>query len=470
MALVNDRDFPGAVAANASYELFNPLDLYQTEIYQKSVKTVPYMSSLSWLKNLEGRSTKRKVKRSEYSFYEEGQFMKAACTIAAVATSGAKLLITLSTGDHSDIGGTNETSFVVKNQTCMFSDGKTTGFVESVDRSAPGAHVVTVKKFNPNQDIATAAVVGTSIVFWGNAQSARSGQTESRVDAYEKITNKMQIVRESFNTDDVETQNIRWFKDAETGKQYMYYDGIDKTSQRFEFQKEAALLVAPQADQLTDLAGNTINSAYGLVPQIDDHGINMEYSGQPDGATFDEMIAALDNNYGDSIYMVGHGMNLMLKLKDYLVAFGQNGTGNINFSPFQGGSEQAINLNFKSYSVGAYSFHFNQWSIFSHKDSLGAPGLPYRYMALFIPGGLTKNANPARGENEAAYEPYMQMTSPVWGVPNPNIDKGEYLMWETGAMGANGPTSDILEKIVHFVAYLGLEIRCRHKFGKWEIA
>lgn len=465
---MNDRSFVGAAAATPSYALFNPMDLYADEEYQKAVRTVPYMSSLSWLKAIKGRFSKRKVKRSEYSFYEEGQFMKAAATIAAITPNGAKFDITLHGDNHMDIGGTDEASFPVENMTVLFQDGKTTGFVESKDTTTPGAHVVTVKKLNAAQDIASVALVGTTMVFYSNAQPARSSQTQSRVPQFEKITNKFQIVREKFDTEDVELQNRLRFTTS-SGQQYMWYKGIEDTTQRFEFQKEAAVLLTPQSESLTDKNAKGVQTAFGMLPQIDQHGINLEYFNTPEGATFDEVMMALDNNYAEKSYIVGHGFNVMLKLKDWLVKFAQNGTGNISFSPFDGGESQAIRLNFKSYSVGAWEFYFQQWDIFSHKDSLGAPGLPFRHKMVFIPSGKTRNPDPDKPANAPDYEPYLQLVSPTWAY-NPNIDKGDYLMWETGALGEPNPTSDVLEKIVHMAAYISLEMRCRHKFAQLDLA
>ncbi|MGC3945347.1 MAG: hypothetical protein QM762_12675 [Chryseolinea sp.] len=468
--MANNRDFPGAAAIGASYEIFNPLDLYQDEIYQKTMKTVPYMSSLSWLKNIKGRSGKRKVKRSEYSFYEEGQFMKAAATIAAITPSGGNFLITLSAADHTNVGGTGKSSFPVARQTVLFADGKTTGYVNSVDRSVDSAHVVTVKKLNSAQDIGTVALVGTKMIFYSNAQTERSSKTEARQPQWEKITNKMQIVREYYDSTDLEMQNQVWFE-TEGGKRYIWYKGIEDTAQRFEFQKETAVLLTPQASGLTDANSKSVQTAFGLIPQIDAQGITLEYYQEPDMASFDEMMLALDNNYADKKYMIGHGMNLMLKLKNFLVEFGKNGTGNLSFSPFDGGEQQAIKLNFKSYSVGAYEFYFQQWDIFSHKDSLGADGLPFRHMGVFIPAGYTKGGGPDSAPDAPAYEPYIQLVTPFWGVPvNSGIDKGDYLLFENGALANQGPTNDVMERGQSFVTYISLEMRCRHKFAKWELA
>ena len=459
-------EIPGSAAAAQTYALFNPLDLYQDEVYQKLIGRVPYMSSLSWLKSLEGRMSKRKVRRHEYSYYEEGQFMNAKATILSVTPNGAKFDIVLSPGDHSDLGGTGKTSFPVKNMSVVFQDGKTTGFVESVNTTSDSAHVVTVKKWNPSQDIGAVALAGTTMVFFSNAQPEKSGKTTPRVPQFEKVTNYMQVMRESFDDSDFDMQNYTWFE--ADGKRYLWYKGINDTMQRVEFQKEAACLLTPQASGLTDASNNSISSMNGLLPVIDQSGTTLEYFNQPDGASFDEVMLSLDNNFGDKKYIVGCGHNLMLALKNFLVAFGQNGTGNLSFSPFQGGSEQAIKLDFKSYSVGAYEFYFQQWDIFSHKDSLGAAGLPYRHYGVFMPAGMTRNTDPDRREGDKEYEPYIQLVSPHWGrAAGTNIDKGEYLMWETGALAAGGPTDDIANAVVHVLMYLSFEIRCRHKFLKW---
>jgi hypothetical protein len=470
--MANNKDFKGAGASSAgdpSYALFNPMDIYEDEIYDKLVPTVPYMSSLSWLKKIAGRSSKRKVRRSEWSFYEDQQFMKAAGTIAAIAVNGAMFDITLSAADHGNIGGTNKSSFPVEGMVCLFQDGRTQGYVNSINRTVDGAHVVTVKKLNPSQDIATVATVGTTVVFFSNAQIEASGKTEARSAQFEKITNTMQIVREFVSSTDLEMQNFTWVTFG--GKKYLWYKNIQDTAQRFQFQKEAALLLNQQASGLTNKNSKPISTAFGLIPQIEAAGINLEYFNKPDGAAFDEMILALDNNYAEKEYVVGHGTNAMLKLKDYLVEFGQNGTGNISFSPFSGGESQAISIGFKSYSVSAYNFYFQDWTILSHKDSLGAPGLPFRHKLIFIPAGVTRNADPDLPEDAAQYEPYIQLVTPEWGVATgSHIDKGDYLMWEDGALATPFPTNDILAKGVHMATYYGLEIRCRHKFAQMDLA
>jgi hypothetical protein len=459
----------GSVAANQTYQLLNPLDLYQTNIFSKLVRVVPRASALSWLKHLKGYMGTRKTENSVYSFYQEGQYMRGKATIASIAANGAMFDITLSLGDHSSVGGTNNTSFVVRDMTVVFTDGRTTGFVYDLNKTVDGAHVVTVKKTDSSQDIATVAVANTSMVFFANGQAEGAGKTTSRVQQYTKLTNKMQEIREYFEVTDKEMQNKSWFE--VDGKSYLWYHGIQSTAEAFELQTELAYLITNEGS-FTNVDTKTVQLMNGLNPQIRTGGKTLEYYNKPDSASFDEVMLTLDNNYGGNKYFIGEGHNLQLGLKDYLKEFAANGTGNISFSPFQGGSEQAISLNFKSYSVHAYEFYFQKWDVLSHSDTLGADGMPYRHHGYFIPSGMTRDANPELTAGSPSFVPYIMMVTPPLELldANPNIIKGDYLMWQTGALAKDGPTSDILKKEVHMARYCSLEIRNRNKFLLWEQA
>lgn len=457
----------GAVAASQSYAIFNPLDIYKQEIYQKLFRRTRRQSALSWLRGIKGRYNKRPTVRSEYSYYEEGEWFQASATIALAANNGAKVDITLSAADHYDLGsGTDDYSYPVVGNTVLFGDSKTQGVVESKNVTTPGAHVLTVKKVSASNDVQAAAVVGSTVVFFSNIQPEKSKATQGRVEQYNKVTNKMQTFREEFDVTDHEMQNAAWF--PYKGRNYLYYAGIDRTAERFEMQKELAMLIMDQADSLTDGSGAALQSCYGLFPQIEAHGTVKEYYGAPDGSSFDELMLAMDDAHGDNVYITGIGHNAMLGLKDFLVEMGKGGSGNVDYAPV-GGAEQAISLKFKSYSVGAFSFHFNQWAILSHISSLGASGLDFRHRVAFIPAGYGKNPNPQGATNnwESEYEPYISFVyTPPKGAAN--INHGDYMMWEDGALAQPMPIGDEAVKRVHMLGYGSLEIRCRNKFFEWK--
>lgn len=460
---------PSAVQGDQSYALFSPLDVYQTEYYQKLFKKVPRASALSWLRQIEGRMSKRKTQRFTYGFYEEGQFMDASAVIQAITPSGGDFVITLSAADHQNLGSINR-SFPVKNGTVLFGDGSTQGFIKSLNRATPNAHTITVTPATASDDIASVGIVGSTMVFFANAQPEGSKQTESRVETYSRLTNQMHTIRETFKVTDHEMQNAAWF--PYKGKKYLWYKGVDATAERFELQTELAMLVSKQFVNVVDSDASPIQSMNGLYPQIDAGGMTMEYFGKPDQAGFDEIMLTLDNNYGDKDYYCAAGHNAMLALKDFLIEFAGDSKGNIDFSSFgAGGQGQALKLNFSSYAVGAYSFHFMQWDILSHKDTLGAPGMPFRHYVTFLPTGKAKNPNPEANTWENDYEPYIQMVTPSFGgTVNPAIVKEDYFNWETGAFAAGGPTSDEAVKLVHFLRYCSLEMRNRNKFINWKKA
>jgi hypothetical protein len=457
-----------SVVGDQSYALLNPLDLYQTNVFEKLVRVVPRASALSWLKKLSGYMGTRNTENSVYSFYQEGQYMRGKATIANIVANGAMFDITLSLGDHYSVSGTNKDTFVVRDMTVIFTDGRTTGFVYTKDVTNDGAHVVTVKKTDANQDIASVATIGSSMVFFANGQPEGSGGTTSRVQQYTKLTNKMQTIREKFKVTDKEMQNKSWFN--VDGKKYLWYHGIQATAEAFELQTELAYLLTNEGS-FTNADTKTVQLMNGLTPQIRTGGKTLEYYGKPDGASFDEVMLVLDNNFGGNKYFVGEGHNLQLGLKDYLVQFAQAGTGQISFAPFQGGEKQAISLNFESYRCHAYEFYFQKWDILSHEATLGADGMPFRHLGYFIPSGMTRDANPELKAGSPSYVPYiMLVTPPLDLLDAPNIVKGDYLMWQEGALAQQGPTSEFLHKIVHFARYCSLEMRNRNKFLLWEQA
>lgn len=451
----------GSVRGDQTFSLISSYGIYDRDIHQKLFKKVPRASALSWMRALGRMSpraiSKRGVRRHLYSFYEEGQYFKAAIVIASAANVNATdVRLTLSVGDHQQSG---TDSFPVVNQTIVFED-ETIGYVTEVNSAVDDAHTVLVERVNATQNVRAAAVVGSSAVFFSNAQAERSTETTGRVPRVVKIDNGIQTFREKFEVTDHEEQNEVEF--MYNGSKHLYVKGTDETADRFALQEELGLLIGRADDGALTGGAKTVDA---LIPQITDSGKTMEYYDTPDMTTFDDAILILNKAFGDHEYIVGQGLNVNLKLKNWLIDFAQNGTGNISFNAFDGqsksGMEQAISLNFKSVYIEPYSFHFQTWDVLSHSDSLGAGDMPYKDMMIFIPTGKVKNPQVQPGERD--YEPYMQLAySPVGGSASEN--KGDYKLFETGANAKSGATSDEMTRAIHWVSYKGLEIRCRNKF------
>jgi hypothetical protein len=452
-------DIPSAgYAASESYALITGYDIYDRDYYKKLIKKVPRAAALQWMKAVKGYMSKRTTIRSTYYYHEEGQWMSAAATIAAVTDNTTYATITLSSADHT---GSGTQSFPVVGQTVLF-ENEVCGYVKVVTRSVASAHTVDVYPVDTtNYNIIAAAQVGTTMVFYSNAQQEESTATETRLPRTNKVTNYVQTFREGYKVTDTAMQNQTEF--AYNGQKFLYVKGIDDTVDRFAMQEELGMLINPASSGLTNAGAKTIQLAKGLIPQITDNGNTLEYFGTPDMTTIDDAILILNRSYGENEYVLGQGLNINLGWKNWLIDFAKGGDNNISFSAFDGGGQQAVKLNFKTIGIEPYTFHMQTWAVMAHADTLGAGNMPYKDMAVFIPMGTTRNAMEEVGAQGDSNEPYLQIVySDPGGAPNQN--KGDHCMFSTGALAPGGATTDGMFWHVHMVSYKSLEVRCRNKF------
>lgn len=441
------------VQTSENYALISGYDIYDRDFYKKLIKKVPRAAALQWMRVVKGYMSKRKAIRHTYYYHEEGQWMSAAATIAAITDNTTYATITLSAGDHTDAG---TSSFPVVGQTVVF-ENEAVGYIQSVNRSVASAHTINVYPVDTTiNNIVASAVNGSTMVFYSNAQQEESSATEVRVPKTSKVTNYIQTFREAYKVTDHAMQNQTEFE--YNGQKFLHPKGIDDMMDRFAMQEDLGLLINPSSNGLVNAGSKAIRLAKGLIPQVTDSGNTLEYFGTPDMTTVDDAILILNRSYGVHDYAVGQGLNINLGWKNWLIDFAGGGDNNISFSPFDGGKQQAINLNFKSIGIEPYTFHMQTWDVLSHADTLGAGNMPYKDMAIFIPMGMAKNP-----EGETEYEPYLQLVySDPGGAPNQN--KGDHCVFSDGALAPGGATTDGMYWRINAVSYKSLEVRCLNKF------
>lgn len=448
---------PGSgYAASENYVLISGYDIYDRDYYKKLIKRVPRYGALTWMRAVKGYMTKRKAKRHTYYYHEEGQWLSAAAFIASVVDQTTYIDVTLSAADHQDSGTISYPTVgalvVFENELC--------GLVTVVNRTVNSAHVVSIKPTTVSQPALLAgAVVGTSMVFYSNAQKEKSDQTSTVIPRSDKVTNLIQTFRKDYEVTDHAEQNETEFEYM--GQKFLHVKGIDDTSDRFMMEEDLGLLINTASVSLTDAGSNTINMAKGLIPQINDNGNTLEFFGTPDMSTVDDSIMVLNKAFGDHEYVVGQALNVQLGWKNWLIDFAKGGDMNVSFNAFDGGQKQALSMDFQSISVAPYTFHFNTWDVLAHSDSLGAGNMPYQNMAVFIPTGKVKNPEP--GDGFADYEPYLQIVyAQIPGAPHEN--KGDYKMWESGANARTGATSTVATRVISMMSWKSLEVRRRNAF------
>ena len=451
-----------------SVQLLTPFGIYFPDKLKKLFGKVPRASALSWMMAT-GRYSKRTAHNFTYSFWEEGQYMKGAIVIGAAVAQVPNptwVDITLDASSHSN-GGKN--SFPIPTNTIVFKN-EVVGYIDSVDRSTDGAHVITVKPLNPSQDVVAAAVATETAVIFSNAQTEDSDAPESRVPQVTEESNDIQTFRETFRVTDHEEKTQTWFEI--NGQPYLYVQGIMEAAERFELQIELAMLIGKRAESLTDVGGTAeVKTTRGLIPTAKAEGTVVTYDKTtltPDLDDWESLILTIDKNYGPRDYFIGQGLNLDLKMNRFLTEFvaANQGGGLIDFSGgFSGGKEQALSLNIQAVNYSSHQFFLQKWDVMSHEDTLGAAGMPYRNMGVLIPIGKIKNPRIANGTKN--FEDYYQVVYiPPAGSPSEVRD--HYKIFETGGNALPRATDPKLRREIHHVCYKGFEMRNKAKYIVFE--
>lgn len=431
--------------------------------------TSPEFSALSILKALK-REAKvmpaEETGRHSFYYYEQGDHLKARCTIASVSNTTINgtptVLITLSSGDHSNSG---VNSWPIKGNMAIFPN-QTSGYVYDIDRATPSAHIVKVKSVTGTTDVQSAAVAGSEVVFAGVSVSEASSAVEHRNPQINKITQQIKTTRGKYQYTDHEGQNRTEVALSPDGKQYLHYLGIANTTEVFEMDEEYSHLFENiNTATVTDLAGNAITSTLGLIPNVNANGQTQDYFGDVDLGTVQDWYSTLVANYGDGEYLCLNGINLGFGLMNWTADLGKYDASYLFFSGAEvdgktmSGKEQAIAFNFtgiKMPGIGIETY-FKDAKVFSHAGTMGSDKFPHKGMGVFIPAG--SGLDPKTRE----MQPYLKVR---WAMPggSPHQITDGVQVWDTGANAQNGGNTDVLERNIHMVRYSALQAFNLRKF------
>lgn len=431
--------------------------IFDREFRKKVGMTAPNFSDFSVFRHLKlvnKLKPNEQTKRHEFYHYEKTDHLKANATIVAVNTGVAnQVTITLAAEDHYDTG---TKSYPIVTNDVVFSN-QITGLVFSVDRSVAGAHTVTIKSVTGTNDVQTAAVIGSTVLFAGNSQQEASGATEMRVPSFNKITQNIKTTRGHFRYTDHAGQNIVELTGPD-GSNYIHPMGISDTAQQFEMDEEYAMLTnRKNTATVTNAAGNSINTTQGLIPEIYANGMIGEYFGEADMSSFQDWLKQVNANYGDGEYLCLSGLDLGLNILNWSIDFSKNDAASTWFG--KDGKEVAATFGFKQIQFPGLGFtvNFKDLKAFSHSGTMGSEGLPYSKMGLMIPCG--EGLNPMTNE----MMPYLQIRYAAPGGA-PSEIQGDIKVFYTGGNARSGATNDILEEGYHMVSYKAMQYFNMKKF------
>ena len=243
----------------------------------------------------------------------------------------------------------------------------------------------------------------------GNAFPEGSSQPEGLTPRIHEYSNKVMIMKESFEVTGTEATNVVYVKvdNEKMGSGYLWYlKGEADTFKRFQDYSEIMMIVGDQISNSSLAAsGNSVSldgSSYtldtlrgteGLIPFIANKGQSMDLgSASITMADFDAIVKSLDKYRGAKEYALYAGINLSLDVDDLLASQGAYAAGGANYGTFQNNKNMALNLGFNSFTRGGYTFHKKTYDLFNHPKLLGTAGSNYPGYGLCIPMDMQKDA------------------------------------------------------------------------------
>ena len=226
----------------------------------------------------------------------------------------------------------------------------------------------------------------------GNIHAQGTSQpTEFYQTDVKKRTNSFMITKETYEVNGSQATNIGWIN-LGNGDYRWYVKGEMDTRKRFMDQREMMMLFAQDADLHTNdkiylsnandiqdasYTGDAVTGSEGYFQALERRGINASGS-FGDGAGFadvDEIIFELDKNGAPHEYAMYVDTKTSLAIDDMLASgvATQNTAGLAGqFGAFNNSPDMAVQLGFKSFTRGGYTFHKHGWKLMSDPNLLGA--------------------------------------------------------------------------------------------------
>ncbi len=300
----------------------------------------------------------------EVQWYEEGRLHR---TVQMSYTSVAEPVFTLTQVDEVNVGASH---FQFSDQALRLNDvildelgnrfvitevsaSAATGKMKALDGTTPTAVAVGSE--------VQANVIG-NIYAQGTDQPGLFYETDIT-----KRLNPFIITKETFHVNGSQATNIGYLK--VNGQYRWFMKGEMDARKRFMNQREAMLMYSQLGD--VDLASGTVPGSEGYFAAIEDRGIvatGADDAGLTTLADVDDIILLLDKQGAPSEYAMYTDRKTSLNVDDAL-ATGASTAANITaglasqFGAFNNSQDMAVQLGFKSFTRGGYTFHKHDWKM-----------------------------------------------------------------------------------------------------------
>ena len=266
--------------------------------------------------------------------------------------------------------------------------------------------------------LASGALTFATFIVIGNIHAQGTKQPNKFYETdVTKRTNPFLITKETYHVNGSQATNIGWINIG-NGDYRWYVKGEMDTRKRFMDQREMMMLFSekvtsgnisiPNSPDDTSLTGK-ITGSEGYFQAVEDRGITTDGFNYANAVTFDDIdniIFELDKQGAPSEYAMYVDNKTSLAIDDML-ARGLVGASDMTaglpgqFGAFNNDRDMAVQLGFKSFTRGGYTFHKHDWKLMNDPQLLGAfTSKPYR--GAMVP--MTQVADAKTGVKAPALE------------------------------------------------------------------
>ncbi len=222
----------------------------------------------------------------------------------------------------------------------------------------------------------------STFIIIGNIYGQGSNQpTQFYQTDVTKRTNPFLITKETYHVNGSQATNIGWIN-VGNGDYRWYVKGEMDTRKRFMNQREMMMLFSEKVSSGNITIGNseTTTGSEGYFAAVEDRGITTTGSfGSAAGfSDIDDIIFELDKQGAPSEYAMYVDNKTSLDIDDMLAGGLDAATPNLTaglagqFGAFNNSPDMAVQLGFKSFSRGGYTFHKHDWKLLNDPTLLGA--------------------------------------------------------------------------------------------------
>jgi len=214
----------------------------------------------------------------------------------------------------------------------------------------------------------------------GNMYAQGTNQPTGFVDpGLARYINPYMIVKDRYEVNGSQATNIGYVNMGNGDFRWFMY-GESEARKRFEDKRELMMLFGEKRDQAgtTTALDNNLAGSEGYFSAIENRGINVSSAGTnalDSFAEFDDIIIELDKQGAPSEYAMYVNRKQDLAIDDMLAAGIATGvTAGLpgQFGAFQNSPDIAVQLGFKSFTRGGYTFHKHDWRLLNDPTMLGA--------------------------------------------------------------------------------------------------